>query len=65
MSFSYVFKIMFRENGIQDEAAPETTTPNGNCLKNSNTEVFVSAMISNFIKLDGKKLNLIRVQFLP
>ncbi|XP_070607004.1 cohesin subunit SA-2-like isoform X2 [Erythrolamprus reginae] len=28
------------ENGIQDEVAPETTTPNGNCLRNGNTEVF-------------------------
>ncbi|XP_058042644.1 cohesin subunit SA-2-like isoform X2 [Ahaetulla prasina] len=28
------------ENEIQDEVAPETTTPNGNCLRNGNTEVF-------------------------
>ncbi|XP_015743402.1 cohesin subunit SA-2-like [Python bivittatus] len=28
------------ENGIQDEVVPESTAPNGNCLRNSNTEVF-------------------------
>ncbi|KAM3836896.1 cohesin subunit SA-2-like isoform 3-T3 [Vipera latastei] len=28
------------ENGIQDEVAPESSAPNGNCLRNSNTEVF-------------------------
>ncbi|XP_039175541.1 cohesin subunit SA-2-like isoform X2 [Crotalus tigris] len=28
------------ENGIQDEVAPESTAPSGNCLRNSNTEVF-------------------------
>ncbi|ETE62852.1 Cohesin subunit SA-2, partial [Ophiophagus hannah] len=28
------------ENGIQDEVAPESSAPNGNCLRNGNTEVF-------------------------
>uniref|UniRef100_A0A2D4NQA8 Uncharacterized protein n=1 Tax=Micrurus surinamensis TaxID=129470 RepID=A0A2D4NQA8_MICSU len=28
------------ENGIQDEVVPESTAPDGNCLRNGNTEVF-------------------------